>query len=114
MSTALETTHWQTLKKMMEDAGLTWVSKADAIEKLSKLDGSAQEAPTATDSDHAVGVPEAIIEAPTPKAASKSAPKFDRMQPYGQVSGEVEGAPGACYLQNRLYYNSAGGVVGTV
>lgn len=112
MSEALETLHWQALKAKMEAAGLPWISKADAIEKLGKLEVAAG------DGGDAGG--EQTGDAAAPKADAKPAkpangkPCFDRKRPYGDVMGRVEGAPGARYLQDRLYFNSAGEVVGKV
>ncbi len=37
---------------------------------------------------------------------------LDRNQPYGEVSGKIEGAPGARYFQDGLYFNGAGEKVG--
>lgn len=97
----LSTTHWTALKKMMEDAGLVWVSKADAIEKLGRLGAVAPE------------VTEPVVTV-TKVAMTSSCPTFDRHQPYGQICGEIEGAPGAYYMQRGLYFNSSGEVVGKV
>lgn len=110
MSEALETLHWQALKAKMEAVGLPWISKADAIEKLGKLEGAAG-------GDQAGAGGEQTGDAAAPKADAKPAkgkPYFDRQRPYGDVMGRVEGAPGARYLQDRMYFNSAGDVVGKV
>ncbi len=37
---------------------------------------------------------------------------LDKNQPYGEVSGKIEGAPGARYFQDGLYFNGAGEKVG--
>ena len=37
---------------------------------------------------------------------------LDKKQPYGEVMGKVEGAPGARYFQDGLYFNGKGEKVG--
>lgn len=114
MSEALETLHWQALKAKMEAAGLPWISKADAIEKLGKLEGAAGDGGDAGDEQTGDAAAPKADAKPAKEKAAKVAVVFDRKRPYGDVMGRVEGAPGARYLQDRLYFNSAGEVVGKV
>ena len=37
---------------------------------------------------------------------------FDKKQPYGEVSGKIEDAPGARFFQDGIYYNGLGEKVG--
>ena len=108
----LKNLHWQTLKKMMEDAGLQFVSKEQAIEELSKL--------AAADHDAAAGAAAAdasvdrLLGNPAPAAADQApvGPSFDRSKPYGEVFGDIPEAPGARFLQDGHYFNTTGGIVG--
>lgn len=128
--------HWQTLKKMMEDAGLVFKSKDQAIEELSKLqapagdpaatpptDSTAADADAAVTSDSAAaGDPppaDPVITDPTPADPAPAAedpaptgPRFDRRKPYGEICGDIPEAPGARFLQGGHYFNNAGDVVG--
>jgi hypothetical protein len=102
MSEALGTLHWQVLKKMMEDAGMAWKDKADAIEKLGGLVAK----------ETAPAEPEPV-EPVAPKAkAEVEAPRFNSKQPYGEICGDIPDARGARFLQGGLYFNNAGVVVG--
>jgi hypothetical protein len=50
-------------------------------------------------------------DAPEPEVVAapvKSGPRFDRSKPYGQLSGEIEDYPGACYQQGGIFFTSAG------
>jgi len=119
--------HWQTLKKMMEDAGLEFKSKDQAIEELAKLQPPAADHPLAADpdanqpTDPAAGDPPpadpAAIDPPPADAAPAveepaPAPRFDRRKPYGEISGDIPESPGARFVQGGLYFNNAGDVVG--
>lgn len=87
----LETMHWSHLKKMLEEKGLTYESKEKAIADLSEATGA------------------------TPPDAPTSAAKavaFDAKQPHGLISGEIEGAPSARFLQHGNFYTSEGVKVG--
>lgn len=103
----LKNLHWQTLKKMMEDAGLQFVSKDQAIEELSKRQAPAD--PAAADASGG-----RLPADPTPAAADQAqeGPRFDRSKPYGEIFGDVPDAPGARFLQDGHYFNTAGGIVG--
>lgn len=115
--------HWQELKKRVEAAGFPWINKADAAEKLAALDDA--DAPEPDDPD-APGDPDAPTpddpdapddaDAPEPEvvAAKQSGPRLDRSKPYGQIGGEVENYPGACYAQGGMFFNSAGDHVAKV
>lgn len=92
----LASLHWMQLKSKVEAAGLPWISKADAIEKLGKLDQPV------------------VAAEPEPVKATKvkAGQTLDRSKPYGEISGEIEGAPGARYAQGGLFFNSAGDLIG--
>lgn len=113
----LKALHWQTLKKMMEDAGLEYKSKEQAVDELSKLpaaDGTVGTPPVG-DTQPPAGNPKADGDtAPAPKAKPESpaVPHFNSKQPYGEISGSLPEAPGARFLQGGLYFNNAGDVVG--
>ena len=75
--------HWTALKKLVEEKGGTYEDKAQAIAFLSS--DTQPSAPVGT---------------------------FDKSQPYGDVSGEIEDMPGARYFQNGHFYNGVGVMVG--
>lgn len=117
----LQAMHWQTLKVMMTDAGLEYKSKEQAVEELMKLD------PPATDSDvdpaaaeaAAAAAAQAEAEAAAATAAAEAAaaaaytgPMLNRRMPFGQVFGDIEGAPGARFTQGGHLFNAAGQKVG--
>lgn len=83
--TNIVSAHWRTLKKMVEDAGGVWTDKEAAVKFLL---GSADKA------------------SPTEK------PGLDKSRPYAEVFGTVEGADGARYMQDGVYYNLSGQKVG--
>lgn len=109
----LKNLHWQTLKKMMEDAGLQFVSKEQAIEELSK-----RQAPADPDAAAGAAAADASVDRllgnPAPAASDQApvGPSFDRSKPYGEIFGDVPDAPGARFLQDGHYFNTAGGIVG--
>ncbi len=117
----LKALHWQTLKKMMEDAGLEFKSKDQAVEELAKLDPPAEDpAPPSGDTGAAgaesnpptAGDPPKDDPTPDDAAPAAAGPTFKRNAPYGEICGEVADAPGARFLQGGFYFNNAGEVVG--
>ncbi len=102
--------HWQELKKRVEAAGFPWINKADAAEKLAAL-GEKMPAVGVEPVEPVEPIAElAELAEPVAELAepAKSGPRFDRSKPYGQIGGEVEDYPGACFQQNGIYFNSAG------
>lgn len=97
--------HWQELKKRVEAAGFPWISKVDAVEKLIAIDdaGAPNVADPAPDD-----APTADPEDPPAVEPEATGPRLDRSKPYGQLCGEVENYPGACYQQGGMFFNSAG------
>lgn len=96
--------HWSALKKLMEDRGLKYEGKEQAIAVLS--------AGQASPDGEAAKAPPAGTVTPNPAPTPSRAREFDRSQPFGHVSGEVDGAPGACYAQDGHLFNSEGEKVG--
>ena len=91
----LASTHWATLKKMAEEAGGTYESKAQAIAFLSDkpaTEPSADPAPVAA----------------KPAAKAGPAAMLDKSKDFGQVFGEVEGFPSAVFFQAGAYFNAVG------
>ena len=93
----LESLHWTALKKLVEERGGKYEGKDQAIAFL-KTDPqpispvvSAEQAPAIVSGDTVV---------------------FDRSQPYGQVSGDIEEMPGARFFQNGHFFNVRGECVG--
>lgn len=80
------TIHWTKLKKAVEEAGGAWTTREEAESFL-----------------------DAIGKMPAEEVSDAA---FDPDAPYGQVSGEVDGAPGAYYCQGDAYFNKAGKKVG--
>lgn len=115
----LKALHWQKLKKMMEDAGLEYKSKDQAIEELAKLPPAATDTSPPAGANGGENTGDAGGEKPkddtNDSATDDSAPqgpRFDRSRPYGEISGEIPEAPGARYLQGGHYFNNAGDAVG--
>ncbi len=117
----LKALHWQTLKKMMEDAGLEFKSKDQAVEELAKLDPMTEDTtPPAGDTGTAgaesnpptAGDPPKDEPNPDEAAPAATGPRLNRNAPYGEICGEIADAPGARFLQGGLYFNNAGEVVG--
>ena len=100
----LKTLHWQTLKKMAEDAGIEFKSKEQAIEDLAKLQPAEPAAPDA--------VADPAIDPAAEQPAEPGEPTFDRNRPHGVICGDVEGMPGARYVQDGKHFNAAGKLLG--
>ncbi len=116
----LQAMHWQTLKVMMTDAGLEYKSKEQAVEELLKLDPVAPDAPAADPSaeevaaaaEAAAASAAAAVAAAEAAAAAYTGPMLNRRMPFGQVFGDIEGAPGARFTQGGHLFNAAGQKVG--
>lgn len=118
----LQAMHWQTLKVMMTDAGLEYKSKEQAVEELLKLEPVATEPavdPAEAEAAAAAAASQAEAEAAAAAAAAAEAeaatytgPMLNRRMPFGQVFGEIEGAPGARFTQGGHLFNAAGRKVG--
>lgn len=102
----LESVHWNTLRKMVEEKGGKWTNKEEAIAFLRGAAPAAETPPPddmPPDDDAANAAPEA-----------KAAPAFNPALPHGQVSGDIPDAPGARFMQHGRYYNALHEVVGKV
>ena len=115
----LKALHWQKLKKMMEDAGLEYKSKDQAVEELAKLEpASGEPAPPTGDTAGAgsnppdAGDPPKDEPNPDDAAPAATGPRLNRNAPYGEICGEVPDVPGARFLQRGFYFNNAGEAVG--
>ena len=104
----LKGTHWQTLKKMMEDAGLEFKSKEQAIEALSKLQGDDQGGTENNPGPESTG-DETTDAAP---AAPASGPRLNRSKPHGTVHGRDARFPNAAFAQGGRYFDADGNLVG--
>ena len=87
-----EDMHWKTLKSTVEANGGVYVNKEDAVKFMNELMGSTK-SPETPDTKTAVA-------------------ELDKSKPYGEISGSVEGAPGARFIQGGVYFNSKGQKVG--
>ena len=105
----LKGTHWQTLKKMMEDAGLEFKSKDQAIEELSKLQGDDQGGAEANPGTDATGDETTDAAAET---APASGPRLNKSKPHGTVHGRDARFPNAAFSQGGRYFDAAGNLVG--
>ena len=85
----LESLHWATLKKMVEDAAGTYENKPQAIAFLSNVQ------PTLEGVHHVALV-------------AKAPATLDKSKDFGQVFGEVEGFPAAAFHQGGAYFNTIG------
>ena len=88
----LETMHWTQLKKQLEEKGLQYESKEQAINALVDEVGSnaPPDQPPKTSRNHV----------------------FDAKKPHGLITGKIDGAPGARFFQDGNLYNSEGVKVG--
>lgn len=83
--------HWSALKKLLEERGLVYASKEQAIEVLTALPAEGE-----------------VVVAPVVTGG-----KFlDKKQPYGAICGSLDECPTACFTQGGGLYNIAGEKVG--
>lgn len=100
----LESVHWNTLRKMVEEKGGKWTNKEEAIAFLRGAAPAADAPPADPPADaEAEAAPE-----------TKPAPVFNPALPHGQISGDIPDAPGARFMQHGRYYNALHEVVGKV
>lgn len=103
----LSAMHWMALKKMVEERGQEWKDKATAIKFLAAAGAGEIVAKPE------IKPPEKPAAAPKPEAKTKpNVSHFDRGQPFGYVTGELAGMPGACYTQHGAFFDSEGQKVG--
>ena len=102
----LRALHWQQLKKMVEDAGLEYKGKDQAVEALLALQPATDELPA----DAAAA--DAPADAADAQPVEPAAVRLNRAKPYGDVFGDVDGAPGARFIQDGTLFNAKGEKVG--
>lgn len=93
--------HWKQLKKLVEERGGEYISKEDAVLFLNAEPVVAE-----------VVVEAAAVAEVAVTAEPVEEMVFDKRQPYGEVSGRIEGYPGARFTQNGVFFNSQGKRIG--
>lgn len=92
--------HWTVLRKKMEELGLEYKGKDEAVATLS---GMAEIAPAESAAAGAVE---------TPASVAKVKGMLDRGRAYGTITGEVAECPTARHTQDGHLYDEQGKKVG--
>lgn len=106
----LKALHWTQLKKLCEDNGLEYKGKDEAVAALLALNPPATDPINPPSDETPPDQPPSDDEQAEDPA--ETGPRLNMRRPYGEIYGEVEGAPNARYTQDGHLFDASGSKVG--